>query len=122
MTALFPGMPAEIKVGAVVYTVVTNPDEWVKIEHETQTKGFYGHTQNTPARIYINPDSAPDVARLTLWHEVIHALSETTMGAPDWRHLGKDRDAREESVIRKLEHPTLQVLRDNPDLVSYLAG
>jgi len=117
-----PPMPTSIRVGAVTYTVSLDPDEWVKIEHQTQTNGYYGHTQNTPARIFINPEASPDVVRLTLWHEVMHALCETTMGSPGWDHLGKDKDAREEAVIRKFEHPTLQVLRDNPDLVAYLTA
>lgn len=116
-----PVMPRTIKIGVVTYTVIVDEDGWVNIEHETQTKGYYGHTKNATSEIFINPKSSTDVARRTLWHEVMHALCETAMGSPDWTNLGDEKDDREELIIRRLEHPTLQVLRDNPGLVAYLA-
>lgn len=111
-----------MKVGPVVYRITSDPDEWLRVEHKTQTKGYYGHTENREAVIYLNPEADPAVTRLTLWHEILHALCETTMGSPDWRGLGKDHDAREESIIRAFEAPTLTVLRDNPEIVAYLTA
>lgn len=118
-------VPSTIRVGVVTYTVATDRDSWMRIEHKTQTKGYYGHSEHTEAHIYLNPDAAPDVTRLTLWHEILHCLGETVMGDPNWRELGgnpEDKDAAEEVVIRMLEHPTLAVLRDNPELVAYLTA
>jgi hypothetical protein len=115
-------MPASIRIGAVTYTITTDPDAWVRYEHENQKKGYYGHTRHIKATILISPDSTPDVARLTLWHEIQHALCETVMGSPNWLDLGQDKDDREETVIRAFESPTLLVLRDNPDLVAYLTA
>jgi hypothetical protein len=115
-------MPASIRVGAVTFRVTIDPDDWMRYEHKNQRKGDYGHTQNLEATIYVNPASTPDVARLTLWHEVMHAMCETVMGSPDWHGLGKQNDAREEAVIRRLESPIVLVLRDNPALVEYLLG
>lgn len=112
--------PLSVKIGPVIYRVTSDPDDWVRVEHDTQTNGYYGHTNNKQAIIYLNPEADPAVTRLTFWHEVLHALFEVTMGAPDWHGLGKTRDDREESVIRRLEGPTLNVLRDNPELVAYL--
>lgn len=115
-------MPKSVQIGAVLFGVTADPDEWIKVEHSRQVKGAYGHTDNVAARIWVNPDCPTAVQRLTLWHEILHALAETVMGKYDWKHLGKDTEAREETVIRCWEHPTLAVLRDNPDLAAYLTG
>lgn len=114
--------PTTVRVGQVEYRVTSDADEWLKVEHRTQTKGYYGHTLHTEAVIYLNPDAAPTVARLTLWHEVLHAVLEAAAGAPDWENFGEDKDAREEALIRRLEAPTLNVLADNPELAAYLFG
>jgi len=115
-------IPSTVQIGTVTYTVTIDPDAWVRYEHEQQEKGFYGHTHHNRALILLNPENTPDVARQTLWHEVMHALCETTMGSPDWRGLGKEKSDREEAVVRAFESPTLLVLRDNPELVAYLTA
>jgi len=115
-------LPTSVIIGPVTYRVTINPDDWMRYEHKFQSKGDYGHTLNIGATILINPDSTPDVVRLTLWHEIQHALFETVMGSPDWLNLGENKDDREEAIIRAIESPTLLVLRDNPDLVAYLCG
>lgn len=117
-----PVMPAEVLIGTIRYEIRCDPDEWIRVEHKLQRKGDYGHTEHMPALIHLNPEAGLQVRRLTLWHEVLHALAETVMGAPDWRHLGKTKEDREEAVIRAWEHPTLAVLRDNPDLAAYLTA
>lgn len=100
-------------------------DEWMRLEHANQRTGNYGETTHRGAVIYLNPDQADDVVRLTLWHEVLHALSVAVMGDPDFRSLPGNPDSSDtaqEAVVRMLEHPTLAVLRDNPDLVAYLTS
>jgi hypothetical protein len=114
--------PTSLRIGAITYRITRDPDDWLRIEHETQRKGDFGHTKHDTAVIYLNPENPPTVTRLTLWHEVLHALNMATMGAPDWKGLGKTTTDREETVIRMWEHPTLAVLRDNPELVAYLTG
>lgn len=115
-------IPTSIKVGTVTFTVSIDPDEWMRSEHKRRSSGDYGHTDQLRATIYLNPEQSPDTMRLTLWHEVLHALAEAVMGASDWRGMGKTHDDREETVIRAWESPTLTVLRDNPDLVGYLTA
>jgi len=115
-------IPSIVHIGSVVYRVTIDPDEWVRFEHKNQKTGFYGHTDHETATIYVSPETVPDVQRTTLWHEVIHALCETTMGSPDWHGLGKEKSDREEAVVRAFESPTLLVLRDNPELVAYLTA
>jgi hypothetical protein len=115
-------IPHSIIVGAITYRVTMDPDEWLRFEHENQRKGDFGHTNFLSAVIYLNPKCPLDVTRLTLWHEVLHALFSSVMGDMDWVDMGSDEAAREESVIRRLESPTLLVLRDNPKLVAYLTA
>ena len=115
-------MPATIRVGAVTYRVTIDPDDWMRIEHKIQSKGDYGHTLNVEATIYVSPEATPDVQRVTLWHEVMHALCTAVMGSPDWRGLGKKKNDREEAVVSAFESPIVLVLRDNPALVAYLTS
>lgn len=115
-------MPSTVLIGSVTYLVTVDPDDWLRVEHETFIKGCYGHTNHYRATIYVDPKLTPDVQRQTLWHEVLHALAEAVMGSPDWRGLGTEKDDREEAVVRIIESPTMLVLRDNPDLVKYLTS
>jgi len=115
-------IPSTVRVGSITYTVTIDPDAWMRYEHENQSRGDYGYTNHTRALILIDPNATPDVTRQTLWHEVLHAACEVTMGSPDWRGLGKEKVDREEAVVRAFESPTLLVLRDNPGLVAYLTA
>lgn len=115
-------MPNAVLIGSVIYEVTTNPIDWLRIENATQRKGYYGHTEPLSAIIYISPNTSLDTQRLTLWHEIMHAMCETMMGSPDWLNLGEDNAAREERVIRAFESPVVCVLRDNPALVAYLTA
>lgn len=115
-------LPTSIKVGTVTFTVSIDPDEWMRAEHEQRSFGDYGRTDKLKAVIYLNPEQSTDTMRLTLWHEVMHALAEVVMGGSDWHGIGKTRNDREETVIRAWESPTLTVLRDNPELVGYLTA
>ena len=115
-------IPSTVRIGSVTYTVTIDSDTWVRLEHANKRSGFAGHTDHNTAMIYINPESVPEVARLTLWHEVMHALCYTVMGAPDWHHLGKEKSDREEAVVAAFESPIVCVLRDNPELVAYLTA
>lgn len=113
-------MPGKVRVGTVTYRVTADPDEWTRFEHRERKSGFFGHSDHLGAVIYVCPDTPPDVQRLTLWHEVLHAAHCVMMGRLDWSDIGDTADDREETVIRRWEHPTLAVLRDNPKLAAYL--
>lgn len=115
-------LPSSIQVGPVRYRVTADPTEFIRCEHDNQMSGSYGHTDHLSATILLSPDTVESVTRLTLLHEVMHAATESMMGARDWVNLGDDRSSREETVIRAWEAPFLSVLRDNPDLVAYLTA
>jgi hypothetical protein len=111
--------PSSIRVGVVEYRVTTDPDEWLRKEHQQQRTGNYGYSDHQAAIIYLNPDMHDTVTRLTLWHEVLHCVNQSANGGIDLDNLGEDG---EEKLVRMLEGPTLAVLRDNPDLVKYLTA
>ena len=115
-------IPNSVLVGSIIYRVTQDSGEWVSFEYKHKINGFLGHTDHEHAIIYLNPKCPPDVTRLTLWHEILHALCQVVAGRPDWLNLGEDQNARDESVIQRLESPTLLVLRDNPQLVTYLTS
>ena len=122
MTAAKAKMPETVTIGSVIYTVTADPIDWVRYENASQCKGAYGHTEPMMAVILISPETSPDNQRLSLWHEVMHALCESVMGSPKWSNLGEGPTEREEAVVRAFESPVVLVLRDNPALVAYLTG
>lgn len=115
-------MPSELLIGSIVYQVISDPVLFALKERDEECKGVYGFTTAMKATIFLNPDQTPDNQRLTLWHEIMHALAESVMGNPHWDNLGEGPTEREEKIIRLFESPTLLVLRDNPLLVKYLTG
>lgn len=112
--------PRRIRVGTVTYRVTDTADDWAAATGDVGAK--VGETDHMACVIRLRPGMHPDAVRLTLWHEVLHALCTSVMGGPKWNDLGEDDDAREETVILSWEHPTLAVLRDNPGLVRYLTA
>lgn len=113
-------LPESVIIGTTVYTIIHDPTLWMAYENASATKGYYGATQFRQSQILLNPEMSAEQTRLTLWHEILHALNQSVMGDPNWTRLSKDPEEAEEIMVRRLEHPTLAVLRDNPDLVLYL--
>ena len=114
-----PTMPPSVRVGTVTYRISNTPEDWA---HATDATGKVGETDHTAGLIRLKPGMTGGVLRITLWHEVIHALMWAVLGGPKWDNLGDDEEAREEFIVARMEHPTLAVLRDNPALVRYLMG
>ena len=73
-----------------------------------------------PNRITIKPGLHPDQEADTLLHELIHALTGST-GLTASGAVLEDSDTAE-IVTAALAPALLDMLRRNPDLVTYLAG
>ncbi len=102
--------PRHVQVGQVKYRVKWSRKAW----KANETKGLIGLSDHNRALILLHPDSSPDVRRLTLLHEVMHALNTTCMADPRW-----SKQNTEERVIRQWEHAFLQFVADNPSTVAY---
>ncbi len=109
--------PRRIRVGTVTYRVSDTPDDW---QHASDAVNKVGETDHMAGVIRLKPGMTGGVLRITLWHEVLHAIMWSVLGGPRWDNLGDDEEAREEFIVARLEHPTLAVLLDNPGLVAYL--
>jgi hypothetical protein len=96
-------MPKVVQVGPYTYKVVLLAKEMSEL---------YGETDSREQAIRLHPDQARDSMADTLLHEVLHAV---------WHCSGlHDGKYNEEQVVRGLTTWLLLVLRDNPELVSYL--
>jgi Zn-dependent peptidase ImmA (M78 family) len=83
-----------LHIGAVTYTV-----------SEAKLRGACGTCNYEQARIRINARLDPQLKRVTLWHEIIHALLF---------NAGVYTAEHNEQQIDALAHGIIQVLRDNP--------
>ena len=86
----------QLRLGALTYTV-----------DEGKLKQQCGHCDYEHARIRIHRTLDPQLKRVTLWHEIIHALLF---------NAGVYEPEHNEQQIDALAHGIVQVLRDNPQL------
>jgi Zn-dependent peptidase ImmA (M78 family) len=99
--------PSKVRVGPLVYSVVLD-DAKVPVDH-------YGICDKDRTEIHLDPDQSEIRLRLSLVHELLHALSD--LG--DLRDM--DSVAEEERVVR-MAPVLLQVIRENPKLLEYLTS
>jgi hypothetical protein len=100
--------PAKLRIGGMVWTVSIDP--------EVQDDGEAGTTVPFSQRIKLAPGQGPDYERDTLLHEVLHAV----LFATNLRKMEGFGTQHEESVVLAMSPILLQVLRDNPRLLTYL--
>jgi hypothetical protein len=108
-----PRLPDELKVGPFVYTVTDDVLSHVLAENESREE-LYGRCDLRRLAISLNPDQAPMQKRSTMVHEALHAVIATAAFPID--------NDDEERLIRCLEAPLLALIRDNPELVAWLAA
>lgn len=93
------------------------PDEWVDQRHPASADGVCYARKNL---IVIGLESGARESHYqeTLWHEIGHAIWDTT----GCTHYMKDveADEREEFTIGIQSGPMLFVMQQNPDLMAYL--
>lgn len=104
--------PKTVKVGPVTYTIS---------EESILDEGLYGKTIHSDPKIVLHDGLAPDVRKLTLFHEIMHAVIEVLGGGREqYALLPQDPSDAEERIVRSLETPLFTVLRDNPAVCRYL--
>lgn len=84
-----------VLIGPIAYQVV-----------ETELNGnLCGDIDTMKCRIRIEQSMAPDIKRVTLWHEIVHGILFAA-GITDHSEIQVDA----------LAHGLVQLLRDNPEL------
>lgn len=105
--------PEHIVVGPFAYTVVVDKAAIVQKAWD-QRQRLLGECDPQLLEITINPDSAALVQRETFVHEILHAVFDQ-VGVTD--DLGAEET---EKAVNRSAPLLLDVLRRNPDLVTYL--
>lgn len=90
----------QIKIGPLCYEVV-------EVAELASAGGeLHGDINYRKCRIRIDADDAPQIKRVTLWHEILHGILTGAAQSED----------HNEAHIDALAHGIIQVLRDNPQL------
>ncbi len=94
-------MPAAVKIGPHTYTVI-----------RSYRKGANGYCDMDGLKLAVQPRLRRTKAQEVLLHEIMHALTHPTLCGG-----GQFTD---EEFVTGVTPLLLQVLKDNPDLISYL--
>lgn len=100
-------MPTSVKVGAHVYNVFRKSAAELGDDN-------LGHCDSAALQIWVKQRLRKTKAQEILIHEILHAI---TLQA-----LGCDRPYEDEEFIVVIAPLLLQVVRENPDLVSYIVS
>jgi hypothetical protein len=93
-----------IKIGGTTYPVIDRDDL-----HDKH-KQLFGWIKFDTSEIILDTELGPQARYTVLWHEIIHGIL-TNAGIED----------QEERIVMALGHGIVQVLRDNPVLLTLLA-
>jgi hypothetical protein len=109
--------PESVQIGPIRYRITDREDDWHAWEKDgnRQQRKMAGAAWNTKALILVNADDDVQQQRVTVLHEIIHALVDmfTSYKQP------KDKET-EEGWIGTIDAGLLDVLRRNPNLVTWL--
>ena len=111
-------LPTTVDVGPYRFDIVSDDDAHARAVRD-QGDDLYGLTQYREQVITICPAQHPDHQRVTLVHELLHALCHAT-GAEQL--LEEISDTAEENLIQLLAPGLTSLLRTNPDVVTYLTA
>jgi Zn-dependent peptidase ImmA (M78 family) len=108
-------LPKSVKVGSQVWEITEQ-----KRKHNSEfIDGTYGFTIDKDNVIVLDADMSNSVRRVTLLHEVLHAI-RFTFGGSHRPHKTTSYEDWEHYWIGLVEEPLIMVLKDNPDLISFL--
>lgn len=105
-------MPKSVKIGSQVWEISEQKRKHAMDNH-------YGVTNGKDNSIVIDAELSPSMARVTLFHELLHAI-RITFGGSLTPNKWTDFYEAEHFWIGTYEEPVVAMLRDNPELVKYL--
>lgn len=105
-------MPKSVKIGSQVWEISEQKRKHAMDNH-------YGVTNGKDNSIVIDAELSPSMARVTLFHELLHAI-RITFGGSLTPNKWTDFYEAEHFWIGTYEEPVVAMLRDNPELVKFL--
>lgn len=102
-------LPEKVTIGPLVYTVTDDSVAFAQMVAEDLTS-TWGYIRYGEGRIILNPNQNEAHKRMCLLHELLHGC---------W-HMSDRDHSDDEKPILALAAPLVDMLRRNPDLVSYL--
>lgn len=110
-----PTLPKKIKIGTQIWEVTEQ-----KRKHNSDFQdGTYGYTIDKDNTIVLDAEMAPSIRRVTLLHELLHAI-RYIFGGSYRPSKSTSYDEWEHYFIGIYEEPLLMVLKDNPELMEFL--
>lgn len=106
-------LPTQVKIGSQVWQISEQ-----KRKHSADPE-HYGFTVSKDLTIILDAEMPESIKRVTLFHELLHAV-RFTFGGSFSPHKSTSFDDWEHYWIGLYEEPVVAMLRDNPDLVEYL--
>lgn len=108
-------IPKQIKIGHQIWII----REQKRKDDTSVQDGHYGYTQDKDAQITIDAEMPETLKRVTLLHELLHAIRFTFAGSFK-PAKGTEYEEWEHYWIGLYEEPLVMLLRDNPELAEYL--
>ena len=110
-------LPKTVKLGTQIWEITEQKRKHNSDFHE----GTYAYTIDKNNTIVLDIDMSESVKRVTLFHELLHAI-RFIFGGQFQPPRGTTYLEWEHYWIGLYEEPVVMMLRDNPDLVAYLVG
>ena len=107
-------LPSHAVLGPLTYAISSKRRDWRNLA-PGDIDGHWGMTVHAAGAILLNPDSNPDLLRVTLLHELLHAAAFAGGQLTD-------RKRTEEEWVALVAPQLLDALTRSPGLIEYLAG
>jgi hypothetical protein len=105
-------IPKSVKIGSQIWEISEQKRKHAMDNH-------YGVTNSKDNSIVLDAELSPSMMRVTLFHELLHAI-RITFGGSLTPNKWTDFYEAEHFWIGTFEEPVVAMLRDNPELVKFL--
>jgi hypothetical protein len=106
-------LPKSVKIGTQVWEITEQ-----KRKHSV-TNDHFGFTSLANNSIVLDSEQVPSMKRVTLFHELLHAI-KITFGGSYQPGKGTSFEEFEHYFIGLYEEPVILMLKDNPELLEFL--
>lgn len=101
-------LPKYVLIDDIQYKIKEVSHRKLQLSNEDLQSEIFGDTRYKPASIRICESMAEDEAKVTLVHEIIHAILH---------ERGFDQESDDESMVDGLAHALRMLAKQNPELI-----